>query len=654
MYERNAIILERYLNKVFGQNKDTSIKAAHNIYQEILEEMEKYQIVTEEEEKVIEEFDDIAKQMQSIQKKQESLYLDTVEREEEREKLFNDFDQEPSIIERKLIKIEKIVLENEKDQQEIREEYIELLKRFVEKQKERNKCSKTRRTAETNHMKVLNETVQQIEAIDLLTVKRVKDFSSMENSNLSQTLNKVMTENGKNEKIKFDADVIKKAAQARIDIAKKEAECYMSAYEKLKRLMTEVEGGSLKLDKYQKVEKDITIKIKFLEAEKDYVVSFLDNERMTSMNGEKVHKEMMQEACKNFDKDIIQIDNLYDLISKEMQGKATKKAYKELYNSTYLQDIEQTEKTFKQEVNTIRANIGTIINTNYWRIEGIKNIYEVFNKEIEEKYERDLSEFMPEEKEEEQPPIEEKPQKPKLKITKEIEEDDDDDDWFISNDEKSKGKDYIDDEDEYDNEDEEDLIFAKKPKNYNQEKSFNKEEDDDWLKYDESTENEDEEEDNEDNFEYFFDSDDEEENEDEIEEDDDENDFIFDSDNEEDDEYYENDEAEEDDEEDDDEYEEYYDDYDDYDDFGVDDDDEEEPETQEQTGKNTRQTRGKATRAKSKKEGKRSKEKNNEEEENEVERIQRNIKREKSKAKSKRMQEENASIFGRIFKEKKK
>ena len=653
MYERNAIILERYLNKVFGQNKDTSIKAAQNIYQKILEEMEKYQIVTEEEEKVIEEFDDIAKQMQSIQKKQESLYLDTVEREEEREKLFNDFDQEPSIIERKLIKIEKIVLENEKDQQEIREEYLELLKRFIEKQKERNKCSKTRRTAETNHMKVLNETVQQIEAIDLLTVKRVKDFSSMENSNLSQTLNKVMTENGKNEKIKFDADVIKKAAQARIDIAKKEAECYMSAYEKLKRLMTEVEGGSLKLDKYQKVEKDITIKIKFLEAEKDYVVSFLDNERMTSMNGEKVHKEMMQEACKNFDKDIIQIDNLYDLISKENAGKATKKAYKELYNSTYLQDIEQTEKTFKQEVNTIRANIGTIINTNYWRIEGIKNIYEVFNKEIEEKYERDLSEFMPEEKEEELPPIEEKPQKPKLKITKEIEEDDDeDDDWFISNDEKSKGKDYIDDDEEYDNEDEEDLIFAQKPKNYNQEKPFDDEEedDDDWLKY-ENTENEDTEENDEDNFEYFFDSDDEEENEDEIEEeDDDENDFIFDSDNE-DDEYYENDETEN---EEEDEYEEYYDDYDDYDDFGVDEDEEEIPETQEQTGRNTRQTRGKATRAKSKKEGKRSKEKNNEEEENEVERIQRNIKREKSKAKSKRMQEENASIFGRIFKEKKK
>ena len=42
MYERNAIILERYLSKVFGQNNETSIKASYNIYKEILEEMAKF------------------------------------------------------------------------------------------------------------------------------------------------------------------------------------------------------------------------------------------------------------------------------------------------------------------------------------------------------------------------------------------------------------------------------------------------------------------------------------------------------------------------------------------------------------------------------------------------------------------------------------
>ena len=116
MYERSAIVLERYLSKIFGQENDTSIKASYQIYKDILEEMEKYQVITEEEEKVINEFDEIAKKMQSIQKKQETLCSDSIEQEEERNKLFNDFEQDPSLIERKLLKIEKVIEENAKEQ----------------------------------------------------------------------------------------------------------------------------------------------------------------------------------------------------------------------------------------------------------------------------------------------------------------------------------------------------------------------------------------------------------------------------------------------------------------------------------------------------------------------------------------------------------
>ena len=84
----------------------------------------------------------------------------------------------------------------------------------------------------------------------------------------------------------------------------------------------------------------------------------------------------------------------------EISGKSTKKAYKEFYNGTYLLGIEETEKSFNQEVNTIKSKsgLGAIINTNYWRIEGIKSIYEAFNNEVEENYGRDLSEFMPQKK----------------------------------------------------------------------------------------------------------------------------------------------------------------------------------------------------------------------------------------------------------------
>ena len=67
---------------------------------------------------------------------------------------------------------------------------------------------------------------------------------------------------------------------------------------------------------------------------------------------------------------------------KEIANKSTKKAYKELYNKSYLIDIEEKEAKFKKEKNKINLPVGTIMNSNYWRIEGIKNIYTVFYKDV--------------------------------------------------------------------------------------------------------------------------------------------------------------------------------------------------------------------------------------------------------------------------------
>lgn len=64
----------------------------------------------------------------------------------------------------------------------------------------------------------------------------------------------------------------------------------------------------------------------------------------------KTHEKLMEEACKNFDTDISQIGNLYELILKETTGKSTKKAYKELYNKNYLKEIEENEKTLKKKL----------------------------------------------------------------------------------------------------------------------------------------------------------------------------------------------------------------------------------------------------------------------------------------------------------------
>lgn len=528
MYERNAIVLERYLSNIFGKNDETNVKSSFEIYKDILEEMEKYQVVTKEEEKVIKEFDEIAKNMQTIQKKQEVLCSENMEHEEERNKLFNDLDQAPEMIEKKILRLEQDIDENIAEQKEIRENYIELLNKFVEKQKERNKCAKTKRATETNHIKILNDTIQKIENIDLTCVKKVKEFINIDNDTIIQSLTKIMLENGKNEKVKFDNDVIKKAVGIRVDIAKKEAECYTNIYEKLRKLMSEIESDNLKLDKYKKLLKNVMIKLDFIEAEKEYIISFLDNERMTAINGEKLHKQMMKEATVNFEKDIKQIKNLYDLILREIAGKASKKAYRELYNSTYLLDIEETEKSFNQEASSIKSNVGTMINTNYWRIEGIKNLYEVFNKEIEENFERDLTEFMPEEEQEDddyEEEAQEQPHETNQAIFEEEylkeEQEDEEEEWFISNDEIEDKKqeediDY-DVEDEYEDDDDYEEDYDEEYDDDDYEEEYN-DEDEDEEEYDDNYEYEDDEYDSEKDADYeYYDEDIEEEQyEDEI------------------------------------------------------------------------------------------------------------------------------------------
>ena len=452
MYERSAIVLEKYLNKIFGPDKESDIRVSYETFKNVLEEMEKYQVITEEEEKIIDEFDDIVNKMQKIQKEQEGLSKEITKHEDIRTKLFNDFDQEPAIIEKKLIKIENIIDERAQKEQELRESYIELLNEFTEKQTERNKCNKMKRTSETNHIKILNGAVETLGTMDIANVKKIKEFITTDDELLCDSLNKIMLENGKNEKVKFDKDVMKKAVEVRIKMAKKEAECYVTSYERLKRLMAEIDNDNLNLSRYQKNLKDITAKLKFLEIEKEYLVSFLDNERITAISGEKAHKTMMEQACKDFDGDMVQIHNLYNLLTREITGKSTKKAYKELYNGTYLLGIEEKEKSFNQEVNNIKskAGMGTIINTNYWRIDGIKNIYEIFNQEVEENYGRDLSEFMPEEKVEE---IEENVEEPELLENDQNEIDEEE--WFISNKDIGKEKAEKESDDEYNYDDEE-------------------------------------------------------------------------------------------------------------------------------------------------------------------------------------------------------
>lgn len=531
MYERSAIVLEKNFNTILGFDKKPNLKTIYKDYKEITEEIQKYQSILEEEDKVINEFDETANEIRKIQQEQKKLYKSNIKLEEDRNQLFDNLEDEPEVIEKKLLKIETTVSENNQKLEEIREKYIKTITEFEQKQQDRNACSKDKRAEEKKHLQLIEKITNDFKEIDKEMVKNIKTFISTDEEAVKTNIIEIMIENGKDERIPFNKAIIENAVNTRITIARREAECYMAIFEKTRRLLTELNNDDIKMDKYNKTLRDVSAKLAFLKAMKLYIVSFLDNERMSTINGIKIHNKLMEEACENFTADMEQVRKLYELIIREITNKSSKKAYKELYNKEYLKNIEDKEKNFEEEVNNIRVNAGAIINSNYWRIEEIKNIYDVFQNEVTQKFGKDLSEFQPQEENEEE--IEEKAEIEddifKTKISDEdteyVEEFEfDDDDEY---DEADNEKEYYEDEEECEDEDDEEYEDDyEEDEEYEDEYDDNFEDDDqyedDGEEFDDEYEDEYEDDEDEYDDEYEDEYDDEEENDEdeEIEEDD--------------------------------------------------------------------------------------------------------------------------------------
>ena len=532
MYERSAIVLEKNFNTILGFDKKPNLKTIYKDYKEITEEIQKYQSILEEEDKVINEFDETANEIRKIQQEQKKLYKSNIKLEEDRNQLFDNLEDEPEVIEKKLLKIETTVSENNQKLEEIREKYIKTITEFEQKQQDRNACSKDKRAEEKKHLQLIEKITNDFKEIDKEMVKNIKTFISTDEEAVKTNIIEIMIENGKDERIPFNKAIIENAVNTRITIARREAECYMAVFEKTRRLLTELNNDDIKMDKYNKTLRDVSAKLAFLKAMKLYIVSFLDNERMSTINGIKIHNKLMEEACENFTADMEQVRKLYELIIREITNKSSKKAYKELYNKEYLKNIEDKEKNFEEEVNNIRVNAGAIINSNYWRIEEIKNIYDVFQNEVTQKFGKDLSEFQPQEENEEE--IEEKTEIEddifKTKISDEdteyVEEFEfDDDDEY---DEADNEKEYYEDEEEYEDEYENDEEYEDDYEEYEDEDEYDENFEDDDQYEDDGEEFDDEYEDEyedvedeyDDEYEDEYDDEDENDEDEEIEEDD--------------------------------------------------------------------------------------------------------------------------------------
>jgi len=394
MYERNAIVLQRYFEDLFGFKISDNIKQNYKNYRVLIEKYEKYTLATDAENNAVAEFKQTSNDIAQLQKKQEILYNKSAKLEYSRYIMFNNIEEKPEQIEKCLNKVASSISETINELNDLDKKFVNKVIEYNEKKSIMEKCIEENQVAKYDFESILDETRICYENILEEKIEIARNFINSENKNIRKELVNIFTENGKNERNPFDADVILNAVNLSMDIYKIEIENYLLGVERTGKFFEENEDNSVKLAKHKKFYNDSKIKIDFVFAEKEYLVQFLDNERIAAIYNQKVHRKLMLEACRNFKEDLQQINNLYEIILKEIAGRSTKRIYKENYNKEYLIRMEQNMANTDIDSPNIRANSVALMNFNYWRIEGIKKIYEAFDKDIVEIYNKDLLELV--------------------------------------------------------------------------------------------------------------------------------------------------------------------------------------------------------------------------------------------------------------------
>lgn len=392
MYERSAVVLERYFaNSFYYGEKDRLISNFEN-YRMLIEVLEKYQEVSEAEDKIIIECEDIASQIKQIQKNQGSLHRKIIKLQEDRNSLFENIDESYIELGKQLDRIEKEIDKNNAKMRPIDQEFIDTIARFNDKSEIRSECGKKRRKIEKEYRNILEKTTKNYDEIDPKEIENIKNEIKSINDNTNKELKNIMLENGEKEKEQFDLKVIENSIIFGQEICKQEGSILIEVYEKTSNLLNEINNNEVKIKKFKKLSKDSKNKLEFINAKREYLTQFLDNERLSVGLGKKEHKKLMEEACNDFKKDTEQINNLNTLLLTEISGDINQKQYEDLYKSGYLLELQKREAEFEKKLRKLNL-VGKILNPINWRIVSIEKIYSVFDNIVTNEYKRNLSNY---------------------------------------------------------------------------------------------------------------------------------------------------------------------------------------------------------------------------------------------------------------------
>jgi len=397
MYERNAIVLERYFYEIFNFKSSSNLKENYYNYRKLFDCYGILNMAKEKEEVCRNEFELASKEIEELQKTHEKLYNRSAKFEYSRYIIFCNTEEPSETIEKHLNRVEEDAQRNIDDLKELGEKFVQAISDFNQKDRDLKLAIEEREKAQKEYNEIFEKSQICYEELSEELLEKTRQFIESDNKENKKELQEIFEDNGKNERNQFDPDVISNTINKSIEIYKTEMDIYLAGQDRISKLFEEIQSDSVKNDKHTKYYKDSKAKLDFLNSEKEYIVQFLDNERMGAIYDKKAHRKLMLEACKKFSLDFEQIDKLYDIIIKEAAGRSTKKIYKEGYNKEYLLDLEDVGAEPTLDTGKMRQEAIAFVNLNYWRVEGMKRVYEVFEDVVTTTYERDLTEFLPEE-----------------------------------------------------------------------------------------------------------------------------------------------------------------------------------------------------------------------------------------------------------------
>ena len=195
MYERNVIIIDKHFLNLFGYDRVHNLKNNSENYFELIEKIENYQIVSEKENNVMEEFEKVANRIRETQKYQEILNKRILKYMDSRKELFENLEENEELLNSKFEKVQSEIDKNNNETKENIKKFVEEITDFNEKSEIRNKCGSERKIVESDYQRSLNITTDNFNQIDKEKLKEIKSFiklqdKTLEKENIKQKMKK--------------------------------------------------------------------------------------------------------------------------------------------------------------------------------------------------------------------------------------------------------------------------------------------------------------------------------------------------------------------------------------------------------------------------------------------------------------------------------